>query len=114
MHPLEQRMLIYWHIRYFCDNEQRMKDRILFLDTGVNISIGKQAPQDYFTAALNQCATKELKVGTITENAALRENLAVNCIPADIFTMTAADYEKFLKERRILMAKKIKKYYNSL
>ena len=26
-------MLIYWHIRYFCDNEQRMKDRILFLDT---------------------------------------------------------------------------------
>ena len=85
-----------------------------YLDTGVNISIGKQAPQDYFTAALNQCATKELKVGTITENAALRENLAVNCIPSDIFTMTAADYEKFLKERRILMAKKIKEYYNSL
>ena len=85
-----------------------------YLDTGVNISIGKQAPQDYFTAALNQCATKELKVGTITENAALRDNLAVNCIPADIFTMTAADYEKFLKERRILMAKKIKEYYNSL
>ena len=26
-------MLIYWHIRYFCDKEQRMKDRILFLDT---------------------------------------------------------------------------------
>lgn len=85
-----------------------------YLDTGVNISIGKQAPQDYFTAALNQCTTKELKVGTITENAVLRDNLAVNCIPADIFTMTAADYEKFLKERRILMAKKIKKYYNSL
>ena len=85
-----------------------------YLDTGVNISIGKQAPQDYFTAALNQCATKKLKVGTITENATLRENLSVNCIPADIFTMTAADYEKFLKERRILMAKKIKEYYNSL
>ena len=33
MHPLEQRKLIYWHIRYFCDNEQRMKDRVLFLDT---------------------------------------------------------------------------------
>lgn len=85
-----------------------------YLDTGVNISIGKQAPQDYFTAALNQCATKELKVGTITENAVLRDNLVVNCIPADIFTMTASDYEKFLKERRILMAKKIKEYYNSL
>ena len=33
MSLLEQRMLIYWHIRYFCDKEQRMKDRILFLDT---------------------------------------------------------------------------------
>ena len=33
MQPLEQRMLIYWHIRYFCDEERRMKDRILFLDT---------------------------------------------------------------------------------
>ena len=48
------------------------------------------------------------------ENTILRENLITNCIPAEIFTMTAADYDKFLKERRILMAKKIKEYYNSL
>ena len=85
-----------------------------YLDTGVNISIGKQAPQDYFTTALNQCTTKELKVGTITENTILRENLITNCIPAEIFTMTAADYDKFLRERRVLMAKKIKEYYKSL
>ena len=33
MSPLEQRMLIYWHIRYFCDEKHCMKERILFLDT---------------------------------------------------------------------------------
>ena len=33
MQPLEQRMLIYWHIRYFCDEKHCMKERILFLDT---------------------------------------------------------------------------------
>lgn len=85
-----------------------------YLDTGVNISIGKQDPVDYFGKALEQCNTKEIKVGTITDEDKLHANLRTNCIPADIFTMTAADYEKFLKERRILMAKKIKKYYNSL
>ena len=33
MQPLEQRMLIYWHIRYFCDEKHCMKERILVLDT---------------------------------------------------------------------------------
>ena len=85
-----------------------------YLDTGVNISIGKQDPVDYFGKALEQCNTKEIKVGTITDEDKLHANLRTNCIPADIFTMTVADYEKFLKERRILMAKKIKEYYNNL
>lgn len=70
--------------------------------------------QDYFSLALRQCDTKELKVGTIKDKNQLLDNLAVNCIPADIFTMTSADYEKFLKERRVLMAKKIKEYYRKL
>lgn len=85
-----------------------------YLDTGVNISIGKKAPHDYFSAALTQCTTKEIKVGTITDENLLYENLVTNCIPPDIFSATAKDYEKFLHERRILMAKKIKKYYNCL
>ena len=31
-----------------------------------------------------------------------------------ITTMTAADYPEFLKERRVLMAKKIRDYYEKL
>lgn len=86
----------------------------VYLDTGVNISIGKKAPQDYFNLAIKQCETKELKVGSITDINVLHENLSVNCIPKNIIEMTAADYEKFLTERRILMAQKIKLYYESL
>lgn len=85
-----------------------------YLDTGVNISIGKKAPQDYFTAAQAQCTTKEIWVGTITDEEQLRDNLSVNCIPPDIYTMTANDYQAFLQARRVLMAKKIKEYFNSL
>ena len=85
-----------------------------YLDTGVNIAIGKRAPQDYFGAALQQCITKEIKVGTITDENMLRENLADNCIPWEILKMEIVNYEGFLNQRRILMADKIKRYYNSL
>ena len=85
-----------------------------YLDTGVNISIGKQAPNEYFSKAFEQCATGDIKVGTIVDSDVLRSNLAVNCIPENIAEMSAEDYPEFLKERRILMAKKIKEYYYSL
>ena len=85
-----------------------------YLDTGVNISIGKKAPREYFTAALEQCSTKELRVGTIVDEEQLRDSLSANCIPPGVFDMTADDYQTFLRERRVLMARKIKKYYNSL
>ncbi len=85
-----------------------------YLDTGVNISIGKRAPADYFQTAQDQCATGEIKIGTITDEAQFRENLALNCIPPEIFSMKAADYERFLQQRRILMARKIKEFYLSL
>lgn len=85
-----------------------------YLDTGVNISIGKQAPNEYFTKAIEQCITTEIKVGTITDDATLRANLEVNCIPNNVANMLAEDYPEFLKERRALMAKKIKEYYYSL
>jgi hypothetical protein len=44
----------------------------------------------------------------------LKENFEVNCIPEKFMEMTVDDFDDFLKERRILMAQKLKKYYNSL
>ncbi len=85
-----------------------------YLDTGVNISIGMRSPDDYFAAAKNQCESGEISVGTITDRFSFDANLAVNCIPANVCDMTAADYSDFLQQRRVLMAKKIKSYYYSL
>lgn len=85
-----------------------------FLDTGVNISIGKRAPNDYFSAALAQCETGSIEVGTITDKELFFANLETNCIPSDVLEMTASDYQSFLHSRRIKMAGKIKNYYYAL
>ena len=41
-------------------------------------------------------------------------NLAENALPEDIVNMTVDDYDRFLSERRKLMAAMIEKYYKSL
>ena len=85
-----------------------------YLDTTVNISVGKQAPSEYFTKALEQCNNNKCSVGTILNEEDLKNNLKMNCIPERIFSMQASDYDEFLLERRKMMAEKIKKYYYSI
>lgn len=85
-----------------------------YLDTTVNISVGKQAPSEYFTKALEQCHNNQCSVGTILNEEDLKNNLKTNCIPEKIFSMQACDYDEFLLERRKMMAEKIKKYYYSI
>lgn len=85
-----------------------------YLDTPVNISIGKKAPKDYFSLALHQCGGEQAKCGSIMNEADLRANLAINCIPEDIFDMDHTRYAEFLEKRRTLMAAKIRKYYEGL
>jgi hypothetical protein len=85
-----------------------------YLDTQTNISIGQKSPKEYFNILFEQCKTKNLKYGNITDIELLKENLKANCIPENIVAMDMTDYETFLKERRKLMAKKIMDYYYSL
>lgn len=85
-----------------------------YLDTPVNISIGKKAPKDYFSLALQQCGGEQAKCGSIMNEADLRANLAINCIPEDVFDMDYTRYAEFLEKRRALMAAKIRKYYEGL
>ena len=85
-----------------------------YLDTGVNISIGKQAPCEYFSKALEQCKNGQCYVGTILNEEDLKNNLKANCIPEKIFSMQASNYNEFLLERRKMMADKIKKFYYSI
>ena len=44
----------------------------------------------------------------------LIDNLAENAIPSEVVKMDVKDYERFLVERRKLMASMIEKYYKSL
>lgn len=85
-----------------------------YLDTRVNISIGKKAPYEYFTKAKEQCIDGECRIGTILNEDEFYRNLEINCIPATILNMQACDYDKFLHDRRKMMAEKIRKYYYSI
>lgn len=85
-----------------------------YLDSQTNISIGEKSPNEYFKIVYDQCSSKKLKFGNISEFELLNENLKANCIPENIISMDITNYEEFLLERRKLMAKKIKDYYYSL
>ena len=84
------------------------------LQTEVNIQIGKKAPNDYMKSIIDQCNGQENKYGAINTLDDLYKNMEENCIPRSFVDMTIDNYEEFLKERRKLMAQKLKQYYESL
>ena len=85
-----------------------------YLDTQVNKAISDDAPCEYFDVILEQCKTKSVQIGNITDENELYVNLAENAIPGDVVQMDVNDYDRFLVERRKLMAVMIEKYYKSL
>lgn len=98
----------------FSRNLYNQNANYAYLDTQVNKSIGKKAPNVYFAEAVKQCDTKVITCGSITDFDALKSNLAANCIPFEVCGWDHSDYEWFLHARRGLMAQKIKNYYHSL
>ncbi len=80
----------------------------------INIAIGDAPPASYFSALWRQCANGESGYGGITDADELRANLQAHCIPEDMEEMDVDNYNGFLKERRRLMARKIRDYYRSL
>lgn len=80
----------------------------------INIAIGNKPPQVYFTELINQCQGRAKKYGNITDMDELIENFRMNCIPEAMHQMGIEDYPEFLAERRKLMSKKIKTYFQSL
>jgi hypothetical protein len=86
-----------------------------YLETPVNVAIGKKAPNDYFSAAFSACGEGKAIYGTIADVDSLKTNLAANCIPLEVVDMSHADYEaRFLPLRRKMMADKIRRYYEAL
>ena len=86
-----------------------------YVQSEINIKIGKKAPSDYLGYVENQqCKGGECKYGGITNISVLERNMEENCIPATTSTMSIADYQDFLSQRRALIAKRLKEYYFSL
>jgi len=99
----------------FEKNQYNQNANYVYLDRPVNESIGKLPPYEYFSAAKRQCSEDVTKpVGSINDIDLLESNMTMNCIPKDIFNMDSESYYRFLQERRMLMAHKIKEYYYNL
>jgi len=80
----------------------------------INIAIGAKAPDVYFNELKHQSTGGKLKYGAIDQYNELLSNLKTHCIPENIFDITVDGYDDFLKERRKLMAEKMRAYYYSL
>ena len=86
----------------------------VYLQSEINIKISDTAPSEYMGIVLQQCETKQPVYGGIVDKELLYKNLEENCIPRDFATMDINDYDRFLEERRKLMAAMIEKYYENL
>ena len=84
------------------------------LQTEVNIQVSNKAPNKYMAEVIAQCNGGDNVYGAISNMDDLKKNMAENCIPEGFINMTVDDYDDFLKQRRVLMAKKIKDFYYSL
>lgn len=87
----------------------------VYTQSEININIGgKQSPKEYLEDVKRQCSGGQLKYGSINNLKMLEENFRMNGVPESVFSMDIKNYDDFLKERRTLMAKKIKDFYFSL
>lgn len=105
------------YLRKQLNAQQRLYNQVAnytYLEKRINIAIGEKSPAEYFGAARDAIASGSPYFGDIDSEDKLSDNLASNCIPASVFQMHAEDYEEFLRQRRVLMAMKIRDYFKGL
>ena len=105
------------YLKKSTDAPQRLYNQVAnyaYLEKRINIAIGEKRPGEYFSQARDAIRSGASYFGDIADEGTLLSNLKANCIPEGIFEMSANDYEDFLAQRRVLMARKIRNYYESL
>lgn len=80
----------------------------------INIAIGDRPPEQYFRELLMQCQGGPRRYGGITDEAELRANLRMSCVPEELINGSELAYDEFLEMRRGLMAHKIKNWFEML
>lgn len=87
---------------------------LVYTEQSTNIKIGKMPPKDYLNKTKTEIENGIFNISTIDDVSLLEENLTVNDIPQILFDADFDSYNDFLKERRVLMANKIRQYYENL
>jgi hypothetical protein len=85
-----------------------------YMQSEINIAIGNRSPLAYFNEMKEQCDGGPPTLGGISDLHTLKCNLAEHCIPEGTALMEVNQYDAFLQQRRMLMAKKMRDYYWSL
>jgi hypothetical protein len=80
----------------------------------INIAVSDNPPEKYFAELSAQCRSGKLLYGGIDNEAEMRTNFRMNCLPESLLDGTIPDYDTFLDERRKLMAAKLRKWFESL
>ena len=86
----------------------------VYIQSEINIKIGNKPIEKYLTGVKDQCNGGGIIYGGITELNLLYDNLKQNAVPDTIFEMTIEDYQEFLMQRRVKMAKKMRDYYEKI
>lgn len=118
---LEQRGDVH-HIfpkKYLSSNNFKPKQynqvaNFVFTEQSINIKVGKQPPEKYMERVKEEIGENKVNLTSITSLEELDKNFKQNDIPRSLSHSTFEDYENFLAERRKLMAKRIKSYYQKL
>jgi len=106
--------------QYLVDNGFERNDynqvaNYAYLDTPINIKIGKKAPLVYMNEALDEvCKNADNNYKSIKSKEEFLQNLKDNCIPERILEMDYTAYSEFLKERRAMMTSLIRDFYYCL
>ncbi len=87
---------------------------LTFMDQPGNIKIGDRTPSAYFGAVAEKLDKGNGEIKGLRTFADLKKNMKENCIPETVFKYDVKNYDDFLEERKELMAKKIREYYEGL
>jgi hypothetical protein len=85
------------------------------IDPILNKIISNHPPVEYFHTIMDGWGNPTPdKITLISNMDELEEHLAIHCVPISVIDMTHEQYPYFLEERRKLMAKRLRKYYEGL
>jgi len=98
----------------FKEKQYNQVANFVYTEQSTNIKIGNMSPKDYMGKIIQEIDDKTINITTIDDKNLILVNLLENDISKMLVNASNLDYEDFLKERRSLMALKIKNYYEAL